>query len=164
PPAADGPRHRPGRRRGARVLRRAPVEAAPGRASMSRMAARRAQIIRFPARPAAPPGAPGAAAPPTGPPAAGAPAESLVEARRCRDQAEALVVRGLLESEGIHVVLQSRLAQSVYRCSVADEAEVLLLVAAAALPRARVVLARRADTPRRPATGRTSPGRGPACG
>jgi hypothetical protein len=94
---------------------------------MSRMAARRAKIIRFPTRPAA-----------------GAPAESLVEARRCRDQAEALVVRGLLESEGIHVVLQSRLAQSVYPFSVGDQAEVLLLVAAADLPRARVVLARRA--------------------
>jgi len=54
------------------------------------------------------------------------------------------VVRGLLESEGIHVVLQSRLAQSVYPFSVGDQAEVLLLVAAADLPRARVVLARRA--------------------
>jgi len=96
---------------------------------MSRMAGRRAKIIRFPTRPAAP---------------TGAPAESLVEARRCRDQAEALVVRGLLESEGIHVVLQSRLAQSVYPFSVGDQAEVLLLVAAADLPRARVVLARRA--------------------
>lgn len=101
---------------------------------MSRMAGRRAKIIRFPTRPAAPKGAP----------APGAPAESLVEARRCRDQAEALVVRGLLESEGIHVVLQSRLAQSVYPFSVGDQAEVLLLVAAADLPRARVVLARRA--------------------
>ena len=100
---------------------------------MSRMAARRAKIIRFPTRPAAPPGAPAAA-----------PAESLVEARRCRDPAEALVVRGLLESEGIHVVLQSRLAQSVYPFSVGDQAEVLLLVAAADLPRARAVLARRA--------------------
>jgi len=66
------------------------------------------------------------------------------ELARVRDQAEALVVRGLLESEGIHVVLQSRLAQSVYPFSVGDQAEVLLLVAAADLPRARVVLARRA--------------------
>lgn len=97
---------------------------------MSGMAARRARIIRFPARPR------GAA------PATGRPAGSLVEARRCRDQAEALVVRGLLESEGIEVVLQSRLAQSVYPFSVGAQAEVLLLVAAADLPRARVVLAR----------------------
>src|SRR4029077_21178839 len=62
---------------------------------------------------------------------------------------EALVVRGLLESEGIRVVLQSRLAQSVYPFSVGDQAEVVLLVAAADLPRARTVLAReREDTSR----------------
>ena len=65
--------------------------------------------------------------------------QGLVEARCCRDQAEALVV---LESEGIRVVLQSRLAQSVYPFSVGDQAEVRLLVAAVDLPRARVVLAR----------------------
>ena len=101
---------------------------------MSGMAARRAKIIRFPTRPE----------PRSGGPASSLPAGTLVEARRCRDQAEALVVRGLLESEGIHVVLQSRLAQSVYPFSVGDQGEVLLLVAAADLPRARVVLARRA--------------------
>jgi hypothetical protein len=101
---------------------------------MSDMAARRAKIIRFPTRPE----------PRSGRPASSLPAGTLVEARRCRDQAEALVVRGLLESEGIHVVLQSRLAQSVYPFSVGDQGEVLLLVAAADLPRARVVLARRA--------------------
>jgi putative signal transducing protein len=101
---------------------------------MSGMAARRAKIIRFPTRPE----------PRSGRPASGLPAGTLVEARRCRHQAEALVVRGLLESEGIHVVLQSRLAQSVYPFSVGDQGEVLLLVAAADLPRARAVLARRA--------------------
>ena len=94
---------------------------------MSVMTARRARIIRFPSLP------------PTG-----ASATGLVEARRCRDQAEALVVRGLLESEGIHVVLQSRLAQSVYPFSVGHQAEVVLLVNAADLPRARTVLKRRA--------------------
>ena len=45
-------------------------------------------------------------------------------------------MRGLLESEGIRVVLQSRLAQSVYPFSVGDQAEVVLLVAAVDLPRA----------------------------
>lgn len=95
---------------------------------MSGMAARRAKIIRFPTRPPKP----------------AAPATGLVEARRCRDQAEALVVRGLLESEGIQVVLQSRLAQSVYPFSVGHQGEAVLLVAAADLPRARAVLARRA--------------------
>jgi hypothetical protein len=94
---------------------------------MSVMAARRAKIIRFPTR-----------SPRT------TSATGLVEARRCRDQAEALVVRGLLESEGIQVVAQSRLAQSVYPFSVGHQAEVLLLVAAVDLPRARTVLARRA--------------------
>jgi hypothetical protein len=68
----------------------------------------------------------------------------LVEARRCRDQTEAVVVRGLLESEGIAVVPRSRLAPSVYPFSVGQQAEVVLLVAAADLPRALAVLARQA--------------------
>lgn len=95
---------------------------------MSGMAARRARIIRFPT------------------PASKAPARraELVEARRCRDQTEALVVRGLLESEGIQVVLRSRLAPSVYPFSVGHQAEVVLLVAAADLRRAQAVLVRRA--------------------
>jgi len=106
---------------------------------MSAMAARRAKIIRFPTRSEPPGGRPASSLP-----AGSLPAASLVEARRCRDQSEALVVRGLLESEGIRVVFQSRLAQSVYPFSVGDQGEVLLLVAAADLPRARAVLARRA--------------------
>jgi hypothetical protein len=91
------------------------------------MPPRRAKIIRLPIRPSA-----------------DLPATGLVEARRCRDQSEALVVRGLLESEGIAVVLRSRQAQSVYPFSVGDQAEVVLLVAAGDLPRARAVLKRRA--------------------
>jgi hypothetical protein len=96
---------------------------------MSGMAARRARIIRFPT-------------PPSKPPAPGRDPGELVEARRCRDQTEALVVRGLLESEGITVISRSRLAPSVYPFSVGHQAEVLLLVAAADLPRALAVLAR----------------------
>ena len=91
------------------------------------MSARRAKIIRFPT--------------PT-PKAPERDAHELVEARRCRDQTEALVVRGLLESEGIPVVLRSRLAPSVYPFSVGHQAEVVLLVAAADKPRALAVLAR----------------------
>jgi len=106
---------------------------------MSAMAARPAKIIRFPTR-----SEPRSGRPAPNLPAGSLPAGSLVEARRCRDQSEALVVRGLLESEGIRVVLHSRLAQSVYPFSVGDQGEVLLLVAAADLPRARTVLARRA--------------------
>lgn len=96
---------------------------------MSAMPARRAKIIRFPT-------------PPPKRPTPGRDAAELVEARRCRDQTEALVVRGLLESEGITVVPRSRLAPSVYPFSVGHQAEVLLLVAAADLPRALAVLAR----------------------
>jgi len=96
---------------------------------MSAMAARRAKIIRFPT-------------PPSKGPTPAPAATELVEARRCRDQTEALVVRGLLESEGIQVVLRSRLAPSVYPFSVGHQAEVVLLVAAADLPRARALLAR----------------------
>lgn len=96
---------------------------------MSAMAARRAKIIRFPT-------------PPPKRPAPGRDAAELVEARRCRDQTEAVVVRGLLESEGIAVVPRNRLAPSVYPFSVGQQAEVVLLVAAADLPRALAVLAR----------------------
>jgi hypothetical protein len=108
---------------------------------MSAMPARRAKIIPFPGRPPAGGRPPEAGRGSANSPKAGT-TEGLVEARRCRDQAEALVVRGLLESEGIRVVLQSRLAQSVHPFSVGDQGEVRLLVAAADLPRARVVLAR----------------------
>ncbi len=97
---------------------------------MSAMAARRAKIIRFPTPS------------PRSRPRPSRDAAELVEARRCRDQTEALVVRGLLESEGITVVPRSRLAPSVYPFSVGHQAEVLLLVAAADLPRALAVLAR----------------------
>jgi hypothetical protein len=96
---------------------------------MSAMPARRAKIIRFPTpaprTPARPP-------------------QDLVELRRCRDQTEALVVRGLLQSEGLTVVLRSSLAPSVYPFSVGEQAEVVLLVSAGDLRRARAVLARRA--------------------
>ncbi len=71
---------------------------------MIRMA-RRARVIRFPKSPAPAP----------------EPAPGFVEVRRCRDQAEALVVRSLLESEGIRVVLRSKLAHSVHPFSVGDQ-------------------------------------------
>jgi hypothetical protein len=64
---------------------------------MSAMAARRARIFRFPT-------------PPPKRPAPGRDAAELVEARRCRDQTEAVVVRGLLESEGIAADLPRALA------------------------------------------------------
>ena len=66
----------------------------------------------------------------------------FVEVRRCRDQAEALVVRSLLESEGIRVVLRSNLAQSVHPFSVGDQGEIVILAPEHDAPRARTILIR----------------------
>jgi hypothetical protein len=68
---------------------------------------------------------------------------AFVEVRRCRNQGEALVVRGLLESRGIRVLLRSNLAHSVYPFSVGDQGEVVLLTPPHDAPRARAILARR---------------------
>jgi hypothetical protein len=86
--------------------------------------ARRARLIRFPKAPPRPPDA------------------DLVEVRRCGDEAEALVVKSLLESEEIPCVLRSRLAHSVHPFTVGAQGEVVVLVPAAEAPRARLVLAR----------------------
>jgi putative signal transducing protein len=88
--------------------------------------ARRARVIRFPRVPRAEPES----------------NPSLVEVRRCRDQSEALVVRSLLESEGIPVVLRSNLAQSVHPFSVGDQAEIIVLTPEQDAPRARSILIR----------------------
>jgi len=88
--------------------------------------ARRAKVIPFPDRRSRPaPSSPG-----------------VVEVRRCRDQAEALVVRGLLASEGIAAVLRSNLAQSVHPFSVGDQGEVIVLTSVDDADRARAILAR----------------------
>jgi hypothetical protein len=86
---------------------------------------RRAKVIRLPNSP-----------PPDG-------ASGLTEIYRCRGQAEALVVRGLMESEGIQIVLRSNLAQSVHPFSVGQQAEVILLARREDAARARAVLSRR---------------------
>ncbi|MBI2529049.1 MAG: DUF2007 domain-containing protein [Candidatus Rokubacteria bacterium] len=92
---------------------------------------RRAKVIRLQVGPR----------PPTPAPAADEPAAGgLVEVRRCRDQAEALVVRALLDSEGIASVLRGHLVQSLHPFSVGDQAEVTVLVPAPEGPRAREVL------------------------
>ena len=70
------------------------------------------------------------------------PAPVLVEVRRCRDQAEALVVRALLDGHGIPAVMRGQLVQSVHPFSVGDAGEVTLLVAAVDADRARLLLAR----------------------
>ncbi|HEU4367747.1 MAG TPA: DUF2007 domain-containing protein [Methylomirabilota bacterium] len=88
--------------------------------------ARRGKVIPFPSR--------GGARP--------APADEpgLVELRRC-DQAEAMVLKSLLESEGIPTVLRSRLAHSVHPFTVGAQGEVTVLVPHSEVARSRVLLA-----------------------
>jgi hypothetical protein len=92
--------------------------------------ARRGKIIPFPKRPAQP--------------AAPVDARELVELHRC-DQAEAVVVKSLLESEGIPTVLRSRLAHSVHPFTVGAQGEVIVLVPSSDITRARRRLLRLAS-------------------
>jgi hypothetical protein len=88
---------------------------------------RRGKVIPFPTRAAA-------ARPP-------ADERALTELHRC-DQAEAVVVKSLLESEGIPALLRSRLALSVHPFSVGSQGEVVVLVPDSELARSRELLAR----------------------
>jgi hypothetical protein len=65
---------------------------------------------------------------------------ALVEVHRC-DQREALVVKGLFESEGIPVIARSRIAHSVHPFTVGAQGEVILLVPRAHAERSRQLLA-----------------------
>ena len=64
----------------------------------------------------------------------------MVEVHRC-DSAEAVVIRGLFESEGIPTLLRSRLAHSVHPFSVGAQGEVVVMVPPSAVDRARLLLA-----------------------
>jgi hypothetical protein len=86
---------------------------------------RRGQVIPFPRRPVEP-------EPPTA-------ERRLVELHRC-DQAEAMVVRSLLESDGIPAFLRSRLAHSVHPFTVGAQGEVVVLVPPSELARARSLM------------------------
>ena len=66
----------------------------------------------------------------------------FVEIRRCRDQSEALVIKGLFDSEGIPCLLRSRLVHSVHPFTVGDQGEVIILVPEPDAPRARLLIAR----------------------
>ena len=92
----------------------------------------RGKVIPFPERPDAPRSERG-----------------LVEVRRC-DQAEAIVVRSLFESEGIPTLLRSRLAHSVHPFSVGAQGEVVVLVPASEAARSRRLLTRIVSGPRAP--------------
>lgn len=71
------------------------------------------------------------------------PRHPFVEVFRARDQAEALVVQGLLASHGITCLLRTtHLAPSVHPFSVGDLGEVRIMVAEADEPQSRLLLAR----------------------
>ena len=90
---------------------------------------RRAKVIRLPTRK---------------PPAAADPGErDLVVIQRCRDQGEALVVRGLRDSMGITSVLRGNLVASLHPFSVGAQGEIAVLVHEFDVPRARAALTRR---------------------
>jgi hypothetical protein len=92
--------------------------------AISELMPRLAKVIRFPRRPAAETREHG-----------------FVEVRRC-DQAEAVVVRSLLESEGIPTLIRSPLAHSVYPFSVGDQGAIVILVPAGDAAHARRLLTR----------------------
>jgi hypothetical protein len=98
---------------------------------------RRAKIIRFPGAPEPP--APTDSADPGD-------ARRLVEVHRC-PASEAVVVRSLLESEGIPTLLRSRLAHSVHPFTVGAQGEVVILVPESEAVRCQALLSRRLGQP-----------------
>ena len=69
------------------------------------------------------------------------------ELARVRDQAEALIVRGLLEAHGLEVVLRTHVAPSVHPFTVGDQGAVQVLVRRDALMTARGLMARGSPPP-----------------
>ena len=65
---------------------------------------------------------------------------------RC-DQAEAVVVKSLFESEGIPTLLRSRIAHSVHPFTVGAQGEVVILVPEGEVVHSRVLLVRIAPGP-----------------
>ena len=101
---------------------------------------RRAKILRFP----------GAPEPPASPESADlGDARRLVEVHRCTGS-EAVVVRSLLESEGIPTLLRSCLAHSVHPFTVGAQGEVVILVPETETVRSKALLARIAPRPAGP--------------
>lgn len=72
------------------------------------------------------------------------------ELTRVRGQAEALVVRGLLEAHGIEVLLRTHVAPSVHPFSVGEQGAVQVLVRREALAQSRRLLANAAPGPAPP--------------
>ena len=67
--------------------------------------------------------------------------DGLVEIRRC-NQAEAMVVKSLLESDAIPTLLRSRLAHSVHPFTVGAQGEVVIFVPVRDAARAARLLVR----------------------
>jgi hypothetical protein len=103
--------------------------------------ARRGKVIPFPVRSAT---SANAAARP-----ASADERGLVAVHRC-DQAEAVVVKSLLESEGIPTFLRSRLTHSVHPFTVGAQGEVVILVPESEVTHCRILLSRVAPGPSLP--------------
>jgi hypothetical protein len=101
--------------------------------------ARRGKIIPFPGRAAEVP-------PPAG-------ERALVELCRC-DHAEAVVVKSLLESEGIPAILRSRIAHSVHPFTVGSQGEVTVLVPRSEVARSLLVMGGPDTAPRAPSRSR----------
>jgi hypothetical protein len=72
------------------------------------------------------------------------------ELTRVRGQAEALVVRGLLEAHGLQVLLRTHVAPSVHPFSVGDQGAVQVLVRREALAQGRRLLANASPGPAAP--------------
>jgi hypothetical protein len=68
-------------------------------------------------------------------------AREFEELARVRDQAEALVLRGLLEAHGIEVLLRTHVAPSVHPFTVGDQGAVQVLVRRETLAESRLLLA-----------------------
>ncbi len=64
----------------------------------------------------------------------------LVEVHRASNDEEALVIKGLLESQGIHCILRSRVVHAVHPFSIDGLGEVRILVSETDEPDARSLL------------------------
>jgi hypothetical protein len=93
--------------------------------------AKRGKVIPFPGQKAAPPESE----------PRGVDTRGLVEVHRC-NQAEAVVIKSLFESDGIPTLLRSRFAHSVHPFTVGTQGEVIILVPERETMRCRVLLTR----------------------
>jgi hypothetical protein len=65
----------------------------------------------------------------------------MIEAYRARGEAEAHVIKGLLESYGIHCIMRSEAAPSVHAFTINGIGEVRIMVNASAAEKAKELIA-----------------------